>query len=305
MKSGSNLEKVFGEGKFAVTGEIGPPKSCDGEHVREWAKKLKGYADAFNLTDNQTAVVRLSSFGAAVILLQEGVEPVMQMVCRDRNRIAMQSDMLGASAVGVKNILCLTGDHQILGNQPQAKNVFDVDSLQQLMMFKHMRDEGKVWGGDELGKAPKLFLGAAINPFGDPYEYRIHRFMKKITAGADFIQTQVIYDWEKFERFMEEVRSHKLDEKVYIMGGLTPIKSLGAAKYMKKRVAGIAVPDWVIDRLSKASDVKAEGLRICVETIEQLKSMKGIHGVHVMAIAWEEKLPEIVENAGLLPRPQL
>jgi methylenetetrahydrofolate reductase (NADPH) len=303
MKAGSNLEKILSSGGFAVTAEIGPPKGADGEHMKEWARKLKGKADAFNVTDNQTAVVRLSSMAGSVLLLQEGVEPVMQMVCRDRNRIAMQSDALGASALGIKNLLCLTGDHQSLGSQPMAKNVFDVDSIQELLMFKTMRDEKKVMGADALTKAPALFLGAAENPFANPYEFRVRRLAKKVLAGADFIQTQVIYDMDRFEKFMEDVRSHKLDDKVHIMGGVTPLKSAKVAKYMKTKVAGIMMPDSVISRMEKAPDPKAEGIKICIETINHLRTIKGVHGVHVMAIAWEEKVPEIVEGAGLMPRP--
>ena len=303
MRSGSNLEKILSSGKFAVTAEIGPPKGADGEHMRHWARELKGKADAFNVTDNQTAVVRLSSMAGSIILLQEGVEPVMQMVCRDRNRIAMQSDVLGASVLGIKNLLCLTGDHQTLGNLPGAKNVFDVDSIQELLLFKTMRDEGKILGADALTKAPQLFLGAAENPFGTPHEFRVSRLAKKVKAGADFIQTQVIYDIDRFEKFMADVRSRHLDEKVHIMGGVTPLKSAKVAKYMKNKVAGIIMPDSVISLMEKAADPKAEGIKVCIETIKQLREMKGVHGVHVMAIAWEEKVPEIVEGAGLLPRP--
>ena len=303
MKAGSNLEKILSSGGFAVTAEIGPPKGADGEHMKEWGRKLRGKADAFNVTDNQTAVVRLSSLAGSVLLLQEGVEPVMQMVCRDRNRIAMQSDALGASALGIKNLLCLTGDHQSLGSQPMAKNVFDVDSIQELLMFKTMRDEKKVWGADALTVAPALFLGAAENPFANPFEFRVRRLAKKVLAGADFIQTQVIYDIDRFERFMEDVRSHHLEDNVHIMGGVTPLKSAKVAKYMKTKVAGIMMPDSVISRMEKAPDPKAEGIKICIETVNQLRTIKGVHGVHVMAIAWEEKVPEIVEGAGLLPRP--
>ena len=303
MKSGSNLEKILSSGQFAVTAEIGPPKGADGDHVREWGRKLKGKADAFNVTDNQTAVVRLSSLAGSVLLIQEGVEPVMQMVCRDRNRIAMQSDVLGASVLGVRNLLCLTGDHQTLGSQPGAKNVFDVDSIQELLMFKIMRDESRIMGADPLTKPPLLFLGAAENPFANPHEFRVHRLAKKVKAGADFIQTQVIYDIDRFEKFMEDVRARHLDDKVHIMGGVTPLKSAKVAKYMKNKVAGIIMPDAVISRMEKAADPKAEGIKLCIETINQLKQMKGVHGVHVMAIAWEEKVPEIVEGAGLMPRP--
>jgi len=305
MKAGSNLEKVLEAGHFAVTAEIGPPKSANPEIVRHHARMLKGYADAFNLTDNQTAIVRLSSLASAVICLQEGVEPVMQMTCRDRNRIALQSDLLGASALGIRNVLCLTGDHQTFGNEKGAKNVYDIDSIQELLIFKKMRDEKKICGGEDLEEAPKVFLGAAENPFADPFEFRVTRLAKKANAGADFIQTQAIYDMERFEKWMEGVRERGLDKKVHILAGVIPLKSVGAARYMKNKVSGMIVPDSIIDRMKKAKDPKAEGIKICVEQIEYLKTVKGVHGVHIMAIAWEEIVPEIVRQAGLYPRPSV
>jgi len=305
MKAGSNLEKVLEAGHFAVTAEIGPPMSANPESLREHARMLKGYADEFNLTDNQTAIVRLSSLASSVVCLQEGIEPVMQMVCRDRNRIAMQSDLMGASALGIRNLLCLSGDHQTFGNQREAKNVYDIDSIQQLMIFRKMRDERKLWGDVEIEEGPRVFLGAAANPFGDPFEFRVTRLAKKVSAGADFIQTQAIYDMDRFERWMEGVRERGLDRKVHILAGVVPLKSVGAARYMKNKVAGIIVPDEIIERMKKASDPKKEGIRICIEQIEHLRSIKGVHGVHIMAIAWEEKVPEIVREAGLFPRPKL
>lgn len=304
MKSGSNLEKVLESGDFAVTAEIGPPRSASSEVVREHARMLKDKADAFNLTDNQTAIVRLSSLASSIICMEEGVEPVMQMVCRDRNRIAMQSDLLGATSLGVRNLLCLSGDHQTFGNQRQSKNVYDIDSLQQLQMFKRMRDEGKIWGDDtEMDEPPRVFLGAAANPFADPFEFRVVRLAKKVVAGADFIQTQAIYDMERFERWMEGIRDRGLHEKTHIMAGVIPLKSAGAARYMKNRVAGMIVPDYIVKRMSEASDPKEEGVKICLEQIDHLRSIEGVHGVHIMAIDWEKKVPEIVERAGLLPRP--
>jgi len=304
VKSGSNLEMVLGRGEFAVTAEIGPPKSASDEAVRKHAQMLRGYADAFNLTDNQTAIVRLSSLASSVICLQEGVEPVMQMTCRDRNRIAMQSDLLGACAMGIRNLLCLSGDHQTFGNQRQSKNVYDIDSINQLQVFRRMRDEGRIWGDEEvMDTPPRIFLGAAANPFADPFELRVARLAKKVSAGADFIQTQAIYDMDRFERWMAGVRERGLDRKVHIMAGVIPLKSAGAARYMKNKVAGMIVPDSVVQRMKAASDPKEEGIRICLEQIEHLRSIKGVHGVHIMAIAWEEKVPEIVERAGLLPRP--
>ncbi len=308
MKAGSNLEKVLELGKFAVTGELGPPKSAEANAVITKIGYLKGYVDATNLTDNQTSIVRLSSIAAARILLDHGLEPVMQMVVRDRNRIALQSDILGASALGIKNILCLSGDHQSFGNHPTSKNVFDIDSMQLIQAVKNMRDEKKFINGEEIKFEPKMYIGAAVNPFADPFDYRVKRLAKKIKAGADFIQTQVIYDMERFEKYMAEVRKEGLHKKAYILGGVTPLKSVKGAKFINKFVSGITIPQTIIDRLDKIKEPeeqKAEGLTQAVETIEHLKSIEGIAGVHIMAIAWESKVPEIVERAGLLPRPDL
>lgn len=286
-----------------MTAEIGPPRSPNPEVVRNHARMMKDYGDAFNVTDNQTAIVRMSSFASAVLCIQEGAEPVMQMTCRDRNRIALQSDLLGAAALGVKNVLCLSGDHQTFGNQKESKNVYDIDSIQELQIFRMMRDEKRVWGGDELEEAPKVFLGATENPFADPFEFRVARLGKKITAGAEFIQTQAVFDMERFERWMVGVRDRGLDKKVHLLAGVLPLKSLGAAKYMKTKVPGTMVPDGIIERMRKAADPKLEGIAICVEQIEHLRKIKGVHGVHIMAIAWEQKVPEIVQRAGLYPRP--
>jgi methylenetetrahydrofolate reductase (NADPH) len=305
MRSGSNLERVLEAGQFAVTAELGPPKGADAEEVRELARLLKGNVDAANVTDNQTAVVRMSSIGAARLMVEEGLEPVMQIVTRDRNRIAIQSDILGASAMGIKNVLCLTGDHQSLGNNPQARGVWDLDSLQLLGVLKGMRDDGVDAGGEELKGVPELFLGAAANPFGDPTAFRVVRLAKKIAAGADFIQTQVIYDVARFEVWMEECRDRGLLDKVHVMGGIVPLKSAGAAKYMQKMVAGIYVPNEIVKRMKQAEKGRKEGRKIALELIEELRSVKGNHGIHIMAIMWEKLVPKLVEQAGLLPRPQI
>jgi CO dehydrogenase/acetyl-CoA synthase delta subunit len=306
MKSGSNLERVLTAGEFAVTGELGPPKSGNPEVVREKARLLKGHVDAVNITDCQTAIVRMSSIAAGLITQSEGVEPVIQMTCRDRNRIGMQSDILGASALGLKNLLCLTGDHQKFGNHPGSKGVFDMDSIQMLGMVKAMRDDKRFQCGEEIkSNEPRLFLGAAANPFAYPFEYRAVRLGKKVAAGADFIQTQIIYNVEKFTRFMEMARDLGLDEKVYILAGVTPPKSLGMARYMKSSVPGMDVPDEVIRRMKDAKDKQEEGINICVDIIRQVKEIKGVAGVHVMAIEWESAVPEILKRAGLLPRPAL
>lgn len=305
MKAGSNLEKVFESGKFAVTAEIGPPQSSNPESLTHHAKILKGYADAFNLTDNQTAVVRLSSIASAVIIMREGIEPVIQMTCRDRNRIALQSDLLGAGALGIKNVLCLTGDHQTFGNEKACKNVFDFDSISELYVFDRLRREGKQASGDNVSDPPKLYLGCAENPFATPYEFRAARLAKKVAAGADFVQTQAIFDMDMFEKWMDEVRARGLDKKVHILAGVIPMKTVGGARYMKNKVPGMIVPNHIIDRMKNAKDPKEEGIRICVEQIEAFKAMKGIHGVHIMAVKWEEIVPRIVEEAGLMPRPTI
>jgi methylenetetrahydrofolate reductase (NADPH) len=305
LNTESRLEKILKSGQFAVTGECGPPRGADPEVIREKARLLKGKADAFNITDNQTSVVRMSSIASSVIMLQEGLEPVMQMVCRDRNRIAIQSDILGAAALGLKNMLCLSGDHQKFGDHPQAKNVFDLDSIQLIQTVRWMRDEGKFLGGDDLTVAPKLFVGAAANPFADPFEIRVPRLAKKVAAGVEFIQTQCIFNMDKFGEWMKGVVDRGLHEKVYILGGVTPFKSFGMARYMAKNVPGMDVPDHLIQRMKDTpkENQADEGIKIAVETIQQLKEMEGIAGVHIMAIEWEEKVGEIAEKAGLLPRP--
>jgi len=303
MNSEGRLERILANGDFAITGELGPPKHCGIEGVLKNIGHLKGAVDAANITDNQTAVVRISSLATAALLIREELEPVMQMTVRDRNRIAMQSDILGAGALGVPNLLCLTGDHQSLGNHPGAKGVYDLDSMQLLQMVKNMRDEGKFCNGDEIKVPPKLHIGAVWSPFSEPIDLRIPRLAKKIVAGADFIQTQGIFDIDKFEDKMKEVRAAGHHEKVKIMAGVIPVKSVGAARYMQRFVSGVDVPNEIIDRLKAASDKKAEGLNIAIETLERLQEIEGVAGAHIMAIMWEEKVPEIAERAGLLPRP--
>ncbi len=305
MKSGSNLEKVLEAGHFAFTGELGPPRGTSVAEVKEKAAHLKGNVDAVNITDNQTAVVRMSSWAASLIILAEGLEPNFQMVCRDRNRLAMQSDILGAYAHGIRNMLCLSGDHQKFGDHPQALGVFDIDSMQLINMVKNMRDEGKFLGGDEIHEPPQMFIGAAANPFAEPYEWRVHRLAKKINAGVDFIQTQCIYNMDRFRNWVKQANDMGLTEKVYILAGVTPMKSVGMAKYMKNRVPGMDVPDEIIKRLSGVDkkQVADEGIKIACEQIEEFKEMKGVAGVHMMAIEWEHKVPEIAERAKVLPRP--
>jgi len=307
MKSGSNLEKVLKAGHFAFTGEVGPPRGTNVEAVKKKAGYLKGKVDAVNITDNQTAMVRMSSWAASIILLSEGLEPNYQMVCRDRNRLAMQSDILGASAHGIKNMLCLSGDHQQFGDHPQAKGVFDIDSMQLINMVKKMRDDGKFLGGADIDSPPEIFIGAAANPFADPFEWRVHRLAKKVNAGADFIQTQCIYNMEKMREWIKQANDMGLTEKVYILAGVTPMKGLGMARYMKNNVPGMDVPDEIINRLKGVDKKKQadEGIKMACEQIEEFKEMKGVAGVHLMAIEWEHKVPEIAELAKVLPRPEV
>ncbi|MDY7079686.1 MAG: methylenetetrahydrofolate reductase [Chloroflexota bacterium] len=303
MKSGTNLEKVFAEGHFAVTGELGPPKGTSADFVRRHAEIIKNYVDAANITDNQTAVVRMSSVAACAIIKQMGLDPVMQMTCRDRNRIAIQSDILGAVALDIGNLLCLSGDHQKFGNHPESKNVHDIDSMQLIQMVKRMRDEDQFLSGDKVSGGVRLFIGAAANPFADPFEFRPLRLEKKVRAGADFIQTQGVFDVERFSRYMELVCERGLHEQTHILAGIIPMKSAGMARYMRDYVAGLTVPNELVERMENAEDAKEEGVRIAVELIEQVREIEGVHGVHIMAVAWESIVPVIVERAGLYPRP--
>ena len=307
MKSGSKLERVLEAGHFAFTGELGPPRGANIEAIRKKAEPLKGVVDSVNITDNQTAVVRMSSWAASLLAIEAGLEPNYQMVCRDRNRLAMQADVLGAYATGVRNMLCLSGDHQQFGDHPQCKGVFDIDSMQLIQAVKNMRDEGRFINGQEIDEPPRMFIGAAANPFAEPFEWRVYRLAKKINAGADFIQTQCIYNMEKMREWIKRANDMGLTEKVYILAGITPMKSLGMARYMKSKVPGMDVPDAVINRLKGVEKKKQakEGIDMACEQIQEFKEMKGVAGVHLMAIEWEHRVPEIAEQAGVLPRPEV
>lgn len=301
----SKLEQLLTAGEFAVTAECGPPRGSNRDVITKKGKLLQGVVDALNVTDNQTAIVRMSSIAACTHLLTMGLEPVMQMVTRDRNRIALQSDILGAYSLGIRNILCLSGDHQSFGSQPDALNVFDIDSMNLARTVREMRDTGRDMSGYGLDQPPKMFIGAAANPFADPFEYRVMRLAKKIDAGADFIQTQCVYNLDRFKAWIKMAGDEGLTEKVHILAGVTPLKSAGMATYMNTRVAGMDVPEAVIQRMAGVpkKDAAAEGVKICLETIAELRETKGVHGIHIMAIEWEEVVAEIVEAAGLLPRP--
>ena len=315
-KSGGNLERVLAERRFAVTAELGPPRGCDAALVRKKAQLLKGWVDAANVTDNQAAVVRMSSIATGLLMIAEGLEPIVQMTCRDRNRLAMQSDLLGAAAHGVHNLLCLSGDHQSKGDHPGAKNVHDIDSIQLVSMVRGMRDESRYQNGKDIpGGGPRLFIGAAENPFADPVAIRPYRLRKKVLAGADFIQTQLIHDVPRFREFMKKVVDLGLHEKTAILAGVGPVKSPGMVRHLRLNVPGLSVPESIDARLDEAGrgieDKQAraqawreEGKRICVETIQQIREIEGVAGVHIMAIEWEEAVPDIVKAAGLRAGPQ-
>ncbi len=317
LKAGSNLERILAAGQFAVTGEIGPPKNYDVEVIHRKVSLLKGYVDAANITDNQTGIVRMSSIGTGILIINQGLEPVIQLTCRDRNRLAMQSDILGAAAHGIKNVLCLSGDHQSFGNHPGAKNVHDLDSMQLIRMLQEMRDKNQFQCGEEIaGGGPPLFIGAAANPFADPVELRPLRLKKKAVAGANFVQTQIIYDMDRFKQYMKKSVDLGVTETVSVLAGVGPLKSAGMARYMRDNVPGMRVPDEIIERMEGAvqgissedkkarmAASRAEGIQICIEQIEQLKEVEGVAGIHIMAIEWEEAIKPIVESAGLYPRP--
>ncbi|NQT72860.1 MAG: methylenetetrahydrofolate reductase [Chloroflexi bacterium] len=303
MKAGTNLEKVLEAGNFAVTAEVGPPKGASANAVQKKCEVVKSCSDAINVTDNQTAVVRMSSTAGAVLLKQMGADPVMQMTCRDRNRIAIQSDILGAVALGIGNILAISGDHHILGNHPGAKGVFDIDSMQLIQTMKMLRDDNQFICGDKVAGDVPIFIGAVESAFSDPVEFRVTRLAKKVNAGADFIQTQGVFDVEQFAKWMKGVTDRGLDEQTHILAGIIPMKSAGMARYMRDYVSGVYVPDELVKRMENADDAKEEGLKIMLEIIDQLEDVDGVHGIHIMAVGWEDIVPVIVEKAGLLPRP--
>ena len=313
----SRLARVLASGEFAVTGELGPPKSADGNAIRSKAQHLKGFVDAANITDNQTAVVRMSSIAAGVILQQAGVEPVIQMTTRDRNRLAMQSDLLGAYALGARNLVCLSGDHQSGGNHPGAKNVHDLDSMQLIRMVRDMRDFRRFQCGEEIrDEAPRFLIGAAANPFADPAEWRPYRLAKKALAGADFVQTQLVYDLPRFREYMKRIVDMGVTDYLKVIVGVGPPKSPGMLRYMREHVPGMSIPDELMARMKGAAGGidsadkaarghawREEGIRICVELIQQVREVEGVAGVHIMGIEWEESIPPITTAAGLLPRP--
>jgi methylenetetrahydrofolate reductase (NADPH) len=303
VKSGSKLERVLGSGQFAVTAEAGPPRGSDAQVMLKKGELLKGACDAINVTDNQIAMVRMSSLAGCALLKQAGAEPVLQLAMRDRNRLALQSDVLGAAALGIRNVLCLAGDHQQLGNHPQAMGVFDIDPIQLVQALKTLRDERRLMNGLTVTSEVPLFIGAVTNPTLDPTGFSLLGLRKKIAAGADFIQTQAVFDLAGFRAWMDEARRQGLDEKVHILPSVLPMKTLDMARRMRAGIPGLRIPEELVLRMEQAPDAREIGVRFTVELIEQLRATPGVHGVHIMAVAWEDIVPRIVKEAGLLPRP--
>ncbi len=293
-----SLKSKIESGQFILCAEVGPPQSCDVGAIREKSRHFKGCVDAVNITDNQTAIVRLSSIASARILLEEGLEPIMQMTCRDRNRLAIQSDLLGAAALGITNVLCLTGDYPTFGDQPEAKGVFDLDSIQLVATVAGM-NRGVLLSGCEMKKKPEFVIGAAANPFAEPLEMRLIRLHKKVQAGASFIQTQPVFDLERFTRWMEGVVSMGLHEKTAIIAGVMPVKSAHTLEWMKERVPGMRISSEYVERMSRTVDPKEEGIRMAVETMRAVSRIRGVHGIHLMPTMWESVVPTIVREAGL------
>jgi methylenetetrahydrofolate reductase (NADPH) len=300
----SHLQAVLQRGRFAVTAEIGPPRGANIAPIRRKARLLRDWVDAANVTDSQSAVVRMPSWAGCLVTMQEGVEPVMQLQCRDRNRIALQSDLLGAAALNIPNVLLLTGDHPRFGDHPDAKPVFDLDSIQLIWTARTMREQRKLLSGRDLKPAPDWFIGAVENPFAPPLKWRAERLGKKVAAGAQFFQTQFIYDIPIFASWMQQVRDLGLDRRCFILAGVGPVKSLRALEHMRREVPGMYVPDEVVRRLRGVPEdrVPNEGLKLCSEIIMQVKEIGGVSGVHVMAFGWEDAIPEILAGAGLAPR---
>ena len=303
MRTESGLEYLLKQGKFVVTAELEPPMSANKDAILKKVSHFKSYVDAINVTDCASAIVRMSSLAVSKLLIDEGLEPIYQLTCRDRNRIAIQSDVLGAYALGVKNILCLTGDHQCLGNHPSAKGVFDLDSVNLIKLMRLMRDEKKFFNGEEMKVAPNLYIGGVFNPHCDPVEFVVQRMVKKVEAGVEFFQSQIIFDVERFREFMKVVRDSGIDKKAYILAGILPVKSVKALAYMKESVSGMIIPDEFIKRMEKATEPVEEGLRITKELIEQIRNVPGVHGIHISPVKWESIIPRLIEECGFLPRP--
>jgi methylenetetrahydrofolate reductase (NADPH) len=303
VKSGSKLERVLEGGQFAVTAEAGPPRGSQAETMLKKGALLKDVCDGVNVTDNQIAMVRMSSLAGCVLVKQAGAEPVFQMALRDRNRLALQSDLLGAAALGIRNVLCLAGDHPSLGNHATSMGVYDLDPVHLIQAIKTMRDQHRLMNGMSITGEVPMFIGAVTNPLLDQTGMGLLALRKKIGAGADFIQTQAVFDLEGFRAWMEQVRQQGLHQRAHILASVLPIKSLDMARRMRDGVPGLRIPAALVEEMEKAPDASKVGAKFAIDTIKSLRAEPGIHGVHIMAVAWEDIVPSIVKEAGLLPRP--
>ncbi len=299
MPAYSTLQRRLQAGQVVVTGEIAPPKGAARATLERLAEGLRGFVDAVNLTDNQRGIGRMSALGAGVILLQVGMEPIVQMTCQHRNRIALQADVLSGAACGITNFLCMTGDHPRIGDHPEAKNVLDLNSFQLIRMLRTMRDEGRFHSGVLLTEAPRFFLGGVANPNIE----KVARLERKIQFGAEFIQTQLIFDLERFKQWMADARAAGLHQQAYILPGVMILRSARSACFLRDHLPGARVPDWVIARMERAANPEEEGVRIAAELTQELLAVEGVRGVHIMTVGWTRAIPWVVEAAGLLPRP--
>lgn len=299
MSAHSTFQRRLRAGQKVVTGEIAPPKGAGRAQLEAVAAGLRDSVDTINLTDNQRGIGRMSSLGAGVILRQMGIDVIMQMTCQHRNRIALQADALSAAACGIANILCMTGDHPKIGDHPEAKNVLDLNSFQLIKIMRMLRDEAKFQSGVALSQAPSFFIGAVSNPNIE----RVARLEKKIQCGAEFIQTQLIFDVERFKSWMSDARAAGLHQQAHIMAGVMIVRSAKSARFLRDHLPGSRVPEWVIDRMDRAAEPEREGIEVAAELTQEFLSIEGVCGVHIMSVGWTKAIPRVVEAAGLLPRP--
>ncbi|MEI8306552.1 MAG: methylenetetrahydrofolate reductase [Chloroflexales bacterium] len=297
----SHLQRRLAAGQIVVTGEMAPPKGAAPERLIQLAEGMCASVDAINLTDNQRGVARMSALGASALLRQVGIETILQMTCQHRNRIALQADALSASALGVRNFLCMTGDHPRIGDHPEAKNVLDLNSFQLIRMMRKLRDEGRFESGTQMKDAPQFFLGGVANPNVE----RAARLEKKIESGAEFIQTQLIFDVARFRQWMADVRAAGLHQQAHILAGVMVLRRANSALYLRDHLPGTLMPDTIVDRMQAAADSEREGITIAAELVSELLSVEGVAGIHIMSVDWTKAIPQIVAQAGLLPRPPL
>jgi methylenetetrahydrofolate reductase (NADPH) len=299
MKSFSEFQRRLQAGHIVVTGEIAPPRGASRATVERLALGLRDAVDAINLTDNQRGLGRMSALGAGIIIRQLGLEPIVQMTCQHRNRIALQADVLSGAACGITNFLAMTGDHPKIGDHPDAKNVLDLNSFQLLKMLRTMRDEGKFQSGVALTEAPRFFLGGVANPNIE----RVARLERKIQFGAEFIQTQILFDLDRFRQWMADARAAGLHQQAYILAGIMVVKSAQSARFLRDHLPGSRVPEWVIERMERAAHPEEEGIAIAAELVQELLAIEGVRGVHIMSVGWTKAIPQVVARAGLIPRP--